>query len=86
VGDVRVELLEATDPTSSVAAFIEKRGQGLHHVAYTVADLSGRIAELKAKGVRMIDETPRAGAHGTRIAFVHPKSSGGVLTEICESH
>lgn len=84
VGDVRLELLEPTDPSSTVAQFIEKRGQGLHHVALTVADLPARIAELKSEGVRMIDETPRNGAHHTRIAFLHPKSSHGVLTELCE--
>lgn len=82
--EVRLELLEPTDPSSTVAAFIEKRGQGLHHVAYTVEDLESRIAELKAEGVRMIDETPRPGAHHTRIAFLHPKASGGVLTELCQ--
>jgi methylmalonyl-CoA/ethylmalonyl-CoA epimerase len=84
VGDVRLELLEPTDPTSSVAGFLEKRGEGLHHVAYTVDDIEQRLAELKAGEVRMIDESPRPGAHHTRIAFVHPKSSGGVLTELCE--
>jgi methylmalonyl-CoA/ethylmalonyl-CoA epimerase len=84
VGDVRLELLEPTDPTSTIAGFIEKRGEGLHHVAYTVENIEQRIAELKAGGVRMIDETPRGGAHCTRIAFVHPKSSCGVLTELCE--
>jgi len=84
VGDVRLELLEPTDPSSTVAQFLEKRGPGLHHVAYTVEDLPARIAELKAEGIRMIDETPRNGAHHTRIAFLHPKSSHGVLTELCE--
>lgn len=84
VGDVRLELLEPSDPASTVAAFIEKRGPGLHHVAYTVEDLPARIAELKDAGIRMIDEAPRAGAHHTRIAFLHPKSSNGVLTELCE--
>ncbi len=84
VGDVRLELLEPTDATSTIAGFIEKRGEGLHHVAYTVENIEQRIAELKAGGVRMIDETPRGGAHHTRIAFVHPKSSCGVLTELCE--
>jgi methylmalonyl-CoA/ethylmalonyl-CoA epimerase len=84
IGDVRLELLEPTDPTSTVAQFIEKRGQGLHHVAYTVADLPARIAELQQEGVRMIDAAPRTGAHNTRIAFLHPKSSCGVLTELCE--
>lgn len=84
VGDVRLELLEPTTPDSTVAKFIEDRGEGLHHVAYTVADLPARISELQQQGVRMIDTTPRNGAHHTRIAFLHPKSSGGVLTEMCE--
>lgn len=84
VGDVRLELLEPTNPASTVAAFIEKRGEGLHHIAYTVDDIAARIAELKAEGIRMIDEAPRPGAHGARIAFLHPKSSYGVLTELCE--
>ena len=84
VGDVRLELLEPTDPSSTVATFLDKRGEGLHHIAYTVDDLEGRIAELKGSGVRMIDETPRPGRTMMRIAFVHPKSSNGVLTELCE--
>jgi methylmalonyl-CoA/ethylmalonyl-CoA epimerase len=84
LGDVRLEVLEPTDPTSTVAAFIEKRGEGLHHVAYTVNDINQRLAELKAAGVRLIDETPRPGAHHMQIAFLHPKSSAGVLTELCE--
>ena len=84
VGDVRLELLEPTDPASSVATFLEKRGEGLHHVAYTVDDIEQRLAELKAEQIRLIDETPRSGAHHTQIAFLHPKSSGGVLTELCQ--
>ena len=84
VGEVRLELLEPTDPTSTVAAFIEKRGEGLHHVAYTVEGISDRIADLKRAGLRMIDDAPRRGAHHMNIAFVHPKSSCGVLTELCE--
>jgi len=84
IGDVRLELLEPTDSTSTVAAFLEKRGEGLHHVALTVAGLEERIAELKQSGVRMIDEDPRPGAHHMRIAFLHPKSTFGVLTELCE--
>jgi methylmalonyl-CoA/ethylmalonyl-CoA epimerase len=84
VGEVRLELLEPTDPSSPVAMFIEKRGEGLHHLAYTVDDIEIRLSELKSGGVRLIDEVPRAGAHQTRIAFLHPKSSGGVLTELCE--
>ncbi len=84
VGDVRFELLEPADPASPVAGFLEKRGEGLHHVALTVAGIEERIAELKRSGVRMIDEVPRRGAHHMRIAFLHPKSTFGVLTELCE--
>jgi len=83
-GAVRIELLEPTSPDSPIARFIEKRGQGLHHVAYSVEDLPARIAELKREGIQMIDEQPRPGAHGMGIAFIHPKSSQGVLTELCE--
>jgi methylmalonyl-CoA/ethylmalonyl-CoA epimerase len=84
IGDIRLELLEPTDPSSTVAAFLEKRGEGLHHVAFTVAGIEDRIAELKKEGLRMIDETPRPGAHHMRIAFLHPKSTSGVLVELCE--
>ncbi len=84
VGDVRLELLEPSEPSSTVAAFIEKRGEGLHHLALEVEDLEARIAQLKESGLRMIDETPRAGSHHLRIAFAHPKSTFGVLTEFCQ--
>src|SRR5208283_1412415 len=84
VGEVRFELLEPTEAASSVTAFLEKRGEGLHHVALTVDGIEARIAELKQAGVRMIDEAPRPGAHHMRIAFLHPKSTFGVLTELCE--
>ena len=84
IGDVRLELLEPADPASTVAAFLDKKGEGLHHVAFTVDDIEARIAELKGAGLRMIDEAPRPGAHHMRIAFVHPKSTFGVLTELCE--
>jgi methylmalonyl-CoA/ethylmalonyl-CoA epimerase len=84
VGNVRLELLEPIDPTSTVSAFLEKRGEGLHHIAFTVESLEARIAELKQSGLRMIDDTPRPGSHHMRIAFVHPKSTFGVLTELCE--
>ena len=83
-GNVRIELLEPTEPESTVAKFIEKRGEGLHHLAYTVEDLQTRIDELKQSGLKMIDDQPRTGAHHMQIAFVHPKSSFGVLTELCE--
>jgi methylmalonyl-CoA/ethylmalonyl-CoA epimerase len=84
IGDVRLELLEPTDSASTVATFLEKRGEGLHHVAFTVEEIEARIAELKQAGLRMIDDAPRPGAHHMRIAFVHPKSTFGVLTELCE--
>ena len=83
-GDVRIELLEPTDPESAVAKFLEKRGEGLHHVAYTVDDIKARISELQESGLRMIDQEPRPGAHHMQIAFMHPKSTFGVLTELCE--
>lgn len=84
VGESKIELLEPTCPDSPIAKFLEKNGPGIHHIAYEVADIEAAIAQLQAGGARMIDEQPRHGAHGTRIAFVHPKSSGGVLTELCQ--
>lgn len=83
-GDVNIELLESTDPDGPIAKAIEKRGEGVHHVAYEVDDIEAALADMKAKGVRLIDEEPRAGAHGARIAFIHPKASLGVLVELCE--
>jgi methylmalonyl-CoA/ethylmalonyl-CoA epimerase len=85
VGESRIELLEPTAPDSPVAKFLAKNGEGTHHLAYQVDDLEAALARLKAQGVRLIDETPRRGAHNSRIAFVHPKASGGVLTELCEA-
>jgi methylmalonyl-CoA/ethylmalonyl-CoA epimerase len=84
VGDVRIELLEPTEPASTIATFLEKKGEGLHHIAYTVEQIEARIAELKQSGLRMIDEKSRPGSHHMQIAFVHPKSTFGVLTELCE--
>lgn len=84
VGESRIELLEPTADDSPVAKFLEKNGEGTHHVAYEVDDLVATLEKLKAAGVRLIDEVPRCGAHGTRIAFLHPKASGGVLTELCQ--
>jgi methylmalonyl-CoA/ethylmalonyl-CoA epimerase len=84
VGESRVELLEPIADDSPVAKFLEKNGEGTHHVAYEVDDLVATLEKLKAAGVRLIDEVPRCGAHGTRIAFLHPKASGGVLTELCQ--
>lgn len=85
VGESKIELLEPTSPESPVAKFLEKNGPGIHHLAYEVEDIASAIAKLLADGARMIDEKPRQGAHGARIAFVHPKSSGGVLTELCQT-
>lgn len=86
VGESRIELLEPTSPDSPVAKFMEKNGPGVHHVAYEVADVKAEIATLQQQGVRLIDVVPRCGAHHTQIAFLHPKSSGGVLTELCQIH
>jgi len=84
IGESKIELLEPTSDDSPVAKFIEKNGPGIHHLAYEVENIEAAIAKLLAEGARMIDEKPRSGAHGTRIAFVHPKSSNGVLTELCQ--
>lgn len=85
VGDTKIELLEPTGPDSTVAKFIEKNGEGIHHLAWAVADGVGNaLAEVEAKGVQLIDKAPRKGADGMQIAFLHPKSTGRVLTEFCE--
>jgi len=84
VGDTEIELLEATSQDSAIAKFIEARGQGVQHIAYRVENLEDAITEMKAKGMRMIDESPRYGAGNARIAFMHPKSTNGVLIELCE--
>ena len=83
-GSQRVELVEPASSDSPVSSFLEKRGGGLHHLAWRVADCAAAIATLERAGTRMIDAAPRSGAHGTRIAFVHPKSTGGVLCELVE--
>lgn len=84
VNNVRLELLEPSDPSSTVQTFLEKRGEGLHHLAFTVRNMQQRIEEIKQAGLRMIDDTPRSGSHNMQIAFIHPKSTYGVLTELCE--
>ena len=84
IGEVRVELLEPTASDSPIARFLDKNGPGLHHIAYGVEDLPATLAALKSAGVRLIDESPRTGAHGMRIAFTHPQSTGGVLIEFCQ--
>ena len=86
VGQTKIELLEPTCPESTIAGFIEKRGEGIHHLAFAVADgVANALAEVEGKGVRLIDKAPRKGAEGLNIAFLHPKSTGGVLTELCEN-
>lgn len=84
IDDTEVELLEGTSPESPVSKFIEAKGEGIHHLAIRVENLESALEELKAKGVRLIDEKPRLGAGGAKIAFLHPKATGGVLLELSE--
>ncbi len=83
-GETKIELLEPTDNESTVAKFLEKRGEGIHHIALSVSDIEGYLAELKQKGVVLIDEKPRVGMEGGKIAFIHPKSARNVLIELVE--
>jgi methylmalonyl-CoA/ethylmalonyl-CoA epimerase len=84
IGEVKIELLEPTSTESPIAKFIEKRGEGLHHIAYQSNDIEGEIKQFAAEKIQMVDMQPKKGAHGSLIAFIHPKSSGKVLTEICQ--
>ena len=84
VGQTKIELLEPTSDESAVAKFIEKRGEGIHHIAFAVPDTVEALAEAEAKNIQLIDKAPRKGAEGLRIAFLHPKSTGSVLTELCQ--
>lgn len=84
VGESEVELLESTSKDGPIAKYIEKRGQGFQHVAFRVANLEESLKELKEKGIQLIDQEPRVGAGGAKIAFLHPKATGGVLVELCE--
>lgn len=84
IGDSSIELLEPTGEDSPIAKFLHKNGPGIHHIAYAVEDIGTALQHLAAQGVRLIDTQPRNGAHGAKIAFIHPKSSGGVLTELCQ--
>ncbi len=84
VGETRIELVQPDSPDSSVAKFIEKRGPGLQHICFQVDDIAAELTRLKAAGVRLINETPVPGAHGTRVGFVHPKATGGVLVELSQ--
>ena len=83
VGETKIELLESTDPEGPIGKFIEKRGQGVHHLAFAVGNVNGSLGELEGKGVKLIDQKARKGAEGLNIGFLHPKSTMGVLTEIC---
>ncbi|HLP17215.1 MAG TPA: methylmalonyl-CoA epimerase [Bacteroidota bacterium] len=84
VGQTKIELLQSTDPEGPIGKFIEKKGEGIHHLAFAVSGLAGALDETAAKGVQLIDKAPRKGAEGLNIAFLHPKSTYGVLTELCE--
>ncbi len=84
VSGVKIELLEATSPDSPIAKFIEKRGEGIHHLAFEVVDIDKSLKSYQKKGFTLINETPKAGADNKRIAFLHPKSTNGVLIELCQ--
>ncbi|MFJ5621264.1 methylmalonyl-CoA epimerase [Peribacillus loiseleuriae] len=85
-GNTKLELLEALSKDSPIARFIEKRGEGIHHIAFSVGNISSRIEDIKNVGLHMIDKTAIIGAHHAQIAFLHPKSGGGVLYELCENY
>jgi methylmalonyl-CoA/ethylmalonyl-CoA epimerase len=84
VGETKIELLESTDPEGPIGKFIEKRGEGMHHIAFAVSNIEEKLSQAEKSGVRLIDSKPRKGADGLDIAFLHPKSTSGVLIEICE--
>jgi methylmalonyl-CoA/ethylmalonyl-CoA epimerase len=85
IGESRIELLEATGEETPVGKFIARRGAGLHHLCVEVSDIAARLAELKARGIRLIDDQPRIGAGGALVAFIHPGSTGGILIELTQS-
>lgn len=85
IGQTKIELLESTDPEGPIGKFIEKKGEGVHHIAFATQNLEDALAEAEGKGVQLIDKQPRKGAEGLHIAFLHPKSTRGVLTELCEN-
>jgi methylmalonyl-CoA/ethylmalonyl-CoA epimerase len=85
VGQTKIELLESTDPEGPIGKFLEKKGEGIHHIAYAVEAIEEQLQTAEAKGVNLIDKAPRKGAEGLDIAFLHPKSTFGVLTEFCEN-
>jgi len=85
IGETKIELLEATDSASPVARFIEKRGEGIHHLAFAVSDIEERLKDIEKTGINLIDKKARKGADGLEIAFLHPGSTSGVLIELCEN-
>ncbi len=85
LGDTAIELLESVKPDGAIARHIEKRGEGIHHIALEVENIESALEELKSKGITLIDQEPRRGAHDSKIAFLHPKGTNGVLLELCES-
>jgi methylmalonyl-CoA/ethylmalonyl-CoA epimerase len=85
LGETKIELLESTDPEGPIGKFLEKKGEGVHHLAFAVEGIETALEELEQKGIKLIDKTPRKGAEGLDIAFLHPKSTQGVLTELCEN-
>ena len=86
IGQTKIELLEPTSEDSTIAKFIEKRGEGIHHIAFAVPNVQNVLNEMEAKGVQLIDKNPRKGAEGLSIAFLHPKSTHGILTELCDKN
>ena len=84
IGDTKIELLESTSDDGPIAKFIEKKGEGVHHIAFAVNDIQNKLDQIKEKGIQLVDATPRKGAEKLDIAFLHPKSTLGVLTELCE--
>lgn len=83
VGDTKIELLESTDPNGPIGKFIDKKGPGVHHIAFAVDNVKESLQEVEEKGIKLIDKQPRTGAENLQIGFLHPKSTGGVLTELC---
>ena len=83
IGETKIELLESTEPDGPISTFIEKKGEGIHHIAFKTKDINSSLKELEEKNIRLIDEHPRKGAEGLNIAFLHPKAANGVLIELC---
>jgi len=86
IGQTKIELLESTSPDGPIGKFIEKKGEGIHHLAFSVSNIKGQLQDASSKGIQLIDQAPRKGAEGLDIAFIHPRSTFGVLTELCENN